>query len=235
MNPDDPLVSLDRVTKRYTRPDGSPDRPVLDGVSLAVAQGASLAVVGPSGSGKSTLLNLLGSLDRPTAGTVRVAGRDLAGLDRAERAAFRRATVGFVFQRHHLLPHLNAIENVLLPTLAGGAPDADAPARARRLLERVGLGDRLDYRPGSLSGGESQRVAVVRALVNRPRLLLADEPTGSLDHAAAAELVRLLGELRREQGVTLLVATHADALAGSMERVLRLEDGRLLESGCRGA
>jgi ABC-type lipoprotein export system ATPase subunit len=186
-------------------------------------------VVGPSGSGKSTLLNLMGGLDRPSAGTVRLAGRDLAAQTDAERAALRNREIGFVFQLHHLLPQCTVLENVLVPTIPAGAPagPADAVAHARALLERTGLSDRADYRPGMLSGGERQRVAVVRALINRPRILLADEPTGSLDQAAAERLVELLIELNREGDVCLVLVTHATDLARRMDRVFALRDGTL--------
>jgi ABC-type lipoprotein export system ATPase subunit len=222
------LLELDAVGKRFDAPVGGEAPWVLRDVSLTVAAGESLSVVGPSGSGKSTLLNLIGGLDRPTSGRVVVDGRDLARLDDAALAAHRRRDVGLVFQLHHLLPQCTALENVLVPTLAGeGAKPEGAGDRARRLLERVGLGGRIDHRPGQLSGGERQRVAVVRALINGPRLLLADEPTGALDQASAASLVQLLVELNREEQVTLIVATHAADVAGRMARPLELRDGRL--------
>jgi ABC-type lipoprotein export system ATPase subunit len=202
---------------------------VLDAVSLTVAAGESLGVVGPSGSGKSTLLNLIGGLDRPTAGRVLLDGQDLGQLDERRLAAVRHRAIGFVFQLHHLLPQLSALENVLLPTLAGGnAGNAqELSARGRELLEGVGLGDRLAHRPGELSVGQCQRVAVVRALINQPRVLLADEPTGSLDRAGAEQLMDLLTQLNRERQVTLIVVTHADTLARGMGRVLTLRDGHL--------
>jgi predicted ABC-type transport system involved in lysophospholipase L1 biosynthesis ATPase subunit len=217
---------LDNVTKRYDGPDGAAAAPVLQGVMLSVAAGESIAIVGPSGSGKSTLLNIMGTLDRPTSGSVRLDGQDLANLGDDALAAIRNRRIGFVFQLHHLLPQCTALENVLVPMLAGGGPK-DAQDRAARLLERVGLKDRMDYRPGQLSGGERQRVAVARALVNKPALLLADEPTGSLDRAAAEHLTDLLAELNREEGVTLVVVTHAAPLAARMGRVMELKDGRL--------
>jgi predicted ABC-type transport system involved in lysophospholipase L1 biosynthesis ATPase subunit len=225
------LVQLEAVGRRYPGPAGKDDGPeVLADVSLRVAAGESVAVVGPSGSGKSTLLNLIGALDRPTTGRVLLAGRDLAGLDELELARVRNTEVGFVFQSHHLLPQCTALENALVPTLVH--PDAElragAEARARELLERVGLGGRADHRPAQLSGGERQRAAVVRALINRPRLLLADEPTGSLDGEAAARLADLLAELNASEGVTLVTVTHSDVLAARAGRVLRLESGRLV-------
>ncbi len=226
----EPLVELSGVTKEYDSPGGGVPQVVLRGVDLRVSAGESLAVVGPSGSGKSTLLNIVGTLDRPTSGAVRLAGRDLLALGDDELAGVRNREIGFVFQLHHLLGACTVEENVLVPTLPGGAADRDgARARARDLLGRVGLGDRLDHRPGQLSGGERQRVAVVRALINRPRLLLADEPTGSLDRSASEALADLLAELNRSDGVTLVVVTHATALADRMGRRLHLRDGALVE------
>jgi len=223
------LLELDNVTKRYGPPGGDGAPAVLRDVDLRVGAGESLAIVGPSGSGKSTLLNLIGALDRPTAGTVRLDGQDLAELDEKALAAVRNRRIGFVFQLHHLLPQCTVLENVLVPTLVGGRRGADDEVldRARRLLERVGLGERADYRPGRISGGERQRAAVVRALINAPALLLADEPTGSLDRASADDLAQLLAELNRAERVTLIVVTHSDALAARMGRVLELRDGAL--------
>jgi len=221
-----PLLELSGVAKTY-RTGGGAEIPILKGIDLSIAPGESLAVEGPSGSGKSTLLHLMGLLDRPTAGRVLLDGRDVTGLPEGEAARIRAREIGFVFQAHHLLPQCSVLENVLVPTLAAGRPDPEAERRARRLLQRVGLSDRLDHRPGSLSGGECQRTAVVRALVNRPRLLLADEPTGSLDRASAEALGRLLGELNREEGVALVVVTHSPALAAGMGRRFELRDGRL--------
>ena len=224
--PDPSLIILDNVTKRYDGPAGQSVEPVLQGISLALGPGESVAVVGPSGSGKSTLLNIMGTLDRPTSGRVLLDGKDLASLSDDALAAIRNRRIGFVFQLHHLLPQCTALENVLVPTLAGGGPK-DAPDRAEKLLDRVGLKDRMEYRPGQLSGGERQRVAVARALINRPALLLADEPTGSLDRAAAEHLTDLLAQLNREEGVTLVVVTHSPAMAGRMGKTLELRDGQL--------
>lgn len=224
------LVELCGVAKSFGGAGGEPLTEVLRGVDLCVEEGESLAVVGPSGSGKSTLLQLIGALARPTSGTVRIDGADLGALDDDALADLRQRAVGFVFQAHHLLPQCSALENVLVPTLA--APRADralAAVRARDLLDTVGLGDRLDHRPGILSGGECQRVAVVRALINEPRLLLADEPTGSLDADSAARIGALLGKLHAERGLTLIVVTHSEALAGGMQRRLTLGEGRLAE------
>ena len=222
--PDEALVEAVGVSKVYGAA-GAETR-VLDGVDLRVAPGESLAIVGPSGCGKSTLLNILGTLDRPTSGRVAIEGREVSGLDPSELAGVRARTVGFVFQLHHLLPQCSILENVLVPALAAGGAAAAEP-RARALLERVGLTPRLDHRPGQLSGGECQRAAVVRALINRPRLLLADEPTGSLDRAGAERLADLLRELNREEGVALVAVTHAARLAERMGRVVELRDGRL--------
>jgi ABC-type lipoprotein export system ATPase subunit len=228
-----PLLELKDVTKRYGSPDGANALPVLAGISLEVARGETLAIVGPSGSGKSTLLQIIGTLDRPTGGQVLLDGKDLARLNDLQLAEARNRQIGFVFQSHYLLPQCSVWENVLVPTLADSKsairnPQSEIPAaRAARLLKRVGLGERLHHRPGQLSGGERQRVAVVRALINQPQLLLADEPTGALDHASATALGQLLVELNREEGVTLIVVTHALELAKRMARVLELSDGRL--------
>jgi ABC-type lipoprotein export system ATPase subunit len=225
------ILKLEGVTKRYETGGEGEGPEVLKGVDLEIAPGESLSVVGPSGCGKSTLLNIMGTLDRPTSGSVRFEGRDVTAMDDAELAHLRSARIGFIFQLHHLLPQCTALENVLVPTLAAGGGDGMAEARARELLDRVGLGERLDYRPGRLSGGERQRVAVARALINAPALVLADEPTGSLDQATAERLMDLLAELNAEEGVTLVVVTHATSLAERMGRVWRLEDGHLTAGG----
>ena len=223
------LVQLENVSKRYETPAGAQGPWVLKDLCLEVAAGESLAVVGPSGCGKSTLLNIIGGLDRPTGGSARLDGRDLTGLAEAELAEVRNRQIGFVFQLHHLLAQCTVLENVLLPALPGGRADDQAVARARELLQRVGLAERLGYRPAELSGGERQRVAVVRALINSPKLLLADEPTGSLDRESAQKLARLLAELNGQDQVTLIVVTHSDELAGHMGRRLQLRGGALLE------
>jgi ABC-type lipoprotein export system ATPase subunit len=218
------LLELVDVTRTYESPAGP--LPVLRGVSLELMPGDSLAVLGPSGSGKSTLLNLMGALDVPTSGEVRFDGRDLARLTEDERAGIRNTGIGFVFQAHHLLPQLTVRENVLVPALVGGITEA-VEERADRLLKRVGLVTRANHTPAILSGGESQRAAVVRALINAPRLVLADEPTGSLDRESAEKLGDLLVELYREEGAGLVTVTHNEALAGRMERTLTLSDGVL--------
>jgi ABC-type lipoprotein export system ATPase subunit len=225
-----PLLKLTRVTRRYDSPSQSGALTVLNDVSLEVTQGESLAIVGPSGSGKSTLLHIIGTLDRPTSGSVALNGQDLGTLDDQQLAAVRNRQIGFVFQSHYLLPQCTVLENVLVPTLAcvEAAARDGASERAGRLLKRVGLGERVSHRPGELSGGERQRVAVVRALINQPQLLLADEPTGSLDQTSARELGQLLLDLNREEGVTLIVVTHAPELARRMGRVLALKEGHLV-------
>lgn len=224
-----PLLSLTGVFKTYPASAESPETPVLRGISLEVQPGEALAIVGPSGSGKSTLLNIIGTLDRPTSGSVILDGRDVNGMNEDALAQLRGAHIGMIFQLHHLLPQCTVLENVLIPTLAVSMPDRreNAEARARRLLQRVGLEVRQNHRPGQLSGGERQRVAVVRALVNEPKLLLADEPTGALDRASADNLAELLVELNREENVAVIVITHSPELAARMGRVLDLEDGRL--------
>jgi lipoprotein-releasing system ATP-binding protein len=231
MAPPETILKLSNITLRYDSGASAGPVSVLKGVSLEVARGESMAIIGPSGSGKSTLLNIIGTLDRPTSGDVSLAGQDLTRLDDKQLAAVRNRQIGFVFQAHHLLPQCTVLENVLVPTLAGaaGPQREEAPARAARLLKRVGLDGRLSHRPGELSGGERQRVAVVRALINQPQLLLADEPTGALDRAAAEQLAQLLLELNREEGVTLILVTHALDLAHRMSRVMELKDGVLVQ------
>ena len=220
------LLELTHISKTYAAPGGGAAVEVLREVNLQLAAGEPVAIIGPSGSGKSTLLNIMGALDRPTAGTVCLDGCNLGSLNERKLAAIRNRQIGFIFQLHHLLPRCTVLENVLIPTLTARTTDADC-VRAERLLERVGLNHRLSHRPGQLSGGECQRVAVVRALINQPKLLLADEPTGSLDHVVATNLGRLLLELNREEGVALVLVTHSLELAGCLPRALELRDGIL--------
>ncbi|HSE95132.1 MAG TPA: ABC transporter ATP-binding protein [Methylomirabilota bacterium] len=198
---------------------------ILDGITLEVPAGQFAAITGPSGSGKSTLLGLLAGLDRPTTGTVRVAGVDLGRLDEDALARFRLVTIGYVFQSFHLIPTLTAVENVAVPLELAGAPNA--ARRAQNLLELVGLVDRADHYPVQLSGGEQQRVALARAFSNGPRLLLADEPTGNLDSATGGQIIELLVEAHRERGATLVLVTHDPALAAHADRVVELRDGRI--------
>jgi lipoprotein-releasing system ATP-binding protein len=203
--------------------------PVLRGVDLTLARGDALAVTGPSGSGKSTLLHLLGTLDRPTRGRVTLDGTDPFALPEPDLAAFRNRRVGFVFQDHHLLPQCSVLENVLVPTLVSrDTAPADTEAYARQLLDRVGLGGRLDHRPAELSGGERQRVAVARALVLKPVLLLADEPTGNLDRKNAAAVGELLLDLHRQENTVLVVVTHSADLARMFPRRAEVDDGTLV-------
>ena len=224
------LLEFRNVTKTYRAPDGGDAVDVLRGVNLQVAAGESVAIVGPSGSGKSTALNLIGALDKADSGEVIVDGRDVEKLNEQELAAYRNTTVGFIFQLHHLLPQCTILENVLVPTLAMPKRDnAALQARAEALLDSVGLKHRLHHRPSELSGGERQRVAVARALINSPKLLLADEPTGALDRINAARLTAVLVELNKTHGVTLILVTHAPDLAQQMGRVFELIDGQLIE------
>jgi len=223
------LLQLSGVSKEFSPTAGAAPLQILSHLDLTVRPGESLAIIGPSGSGKSTLLNLIGSLDRPTTGHVLLGGQDLTSLNDNELAKVRNRRIGFIFQGHHLLPQCTVLENVLVPTLADGSPGANENTlqRAKALLQRVGLGERLNHRPAQLSGGERQRTAVVRALINQPQLLLADEPTGALDQASAANLADLLVELNREEKVALIVVTHSPALAARMSRALELRNGRL--------
>jgi lipoprotein-releasing system ATP-binding protein len=223
-----PILSLRAVSKRYAPAAGAEPVQVLRDVSLVAHPGDAIAIIGPSGSGKSTLLNIMGTLDLPDSGAVEFEGQDITRLDASALAAVRNKRIGFIFQSHHLLPQCSTLENVLVPTLAatGRSSPADAK-RASQLLDRVGLAHRLTHLPGQLSGGERQRVAVVRALINGPALLLADEPTGALDRDSALALGELLAELNRELGLTLLVVTHSQHLAARLGRVLELRQGAL--------
>lgn len=219
------VLALDGVRKHFDA--GGARIEVLCGVSLAVSEGGSLAVAGPSGSGKTTLLNIAGGIDRPDSGTVRILSQDLGMLSGEECASLRRQRIGWVFQQHHLLPQLTALENVLLPVLAGSPRATDAEvARARQLLTDVGLSNRTEHRPAQLSGGERQRVAVARAWIQSPALLVADEPTAALDRTTARDIARLLLTLARAKRTALLVATHDPELAAMLDRTLVLRDGQ---------
>jgi lipoprotein-releasing system ATP-binding protein len=220
-----PFIEVSGLSKSYEM--GTARVSVLRGLDLAVEQGEMVAVVGASGVGKSTLLHVLGGLDSLDSGSVRIGGTDVGQLSDAELVAFRNQHVGFVFQFHHLLPEFTALENAEMPMRIARMSAAERNARAVGLLERVGLGARLQHRPGMLSGGEQQRVAIARALVMHPDLLLADEPTGDLDEHTAETLHGLLREMHRERGLTSIIATHNPRLAAACNRVLRLEDGSL--------
>jgi lipoprotein-releasing system ATP-binding protein len=215
------VISARGLVKRY----GSLE--VLRGIDLDIAAGAITAIVGPSGAGKTTLLQLLGTLDRPDAGTLAVQGTRVDALRPRELAAFRNAHIGFIFQFHRLLAEFSALENVLLPAWVAGKDDATTRSRAERLLRDLGLGDRLTHRPTALSGGEQQRVAAARALMNNPAVILADEPTGNLDTDNAEALFDLFRELRDREGATFAVVTHNDALAATADRIVRMRDGRI--------
>jgi len=221
-----PVLVARGLRRAYPVGDGS-RLEVLSGVDLEVAQGESVAVVGSSGSGKSTLLHLLGALDRPTSGEVWLAGSPLSGRTSDELAALRNRTVGFVFQFHHLLREFTALENAAMPALIGGRSRKDAYSRARELLDQVGLGARLGHRPWQLSGGEQQRVAVARALVNDPALLLADEPSGNLDAHTSQDLHDLLFRIRDGGSLSMVIVTHSPELASRADRILKVEDGVL--------
>ena len=225
--PDRPLVQVQQLAKRYV--DGPTVIDVLADLDLCVHAGERVAIVGASGVGKSTLLHLLGALDRPTGGRVLFDGQDVYTCSEVELASFRNREVGFVFQFHHLLPDFTALENVMLPSLIARQPAGTTRIQAHELLERVGLKERLAHRPGQLSGGEQQRVAVARAVMLRPRLLLADEPTGNLDPQTGESVQQLLLDLNREHGSALVVATHNDRLAVALGRTVRLVGGRLVE------
>ncbi|HEY5047042.1 MAG TPA: ABC transporter ATP-binding protein [Rhizomicrobium sp.] len=218
------------VTRLYAEGEGT-TLEVFRDVSLTVMPGELVALVGPSGAGKSSLLHMAGLLEAPSAGAVSVCGRDVAAMPDRERTRLRRDAIGFVYQAHHLLPEFDALENVMLPQLIAGRSRKEAAAEARRLLECLGLGARLEHRPSQLSGGEQQRVAVARALANHPRLLLADEPTGNLDPRTAAGVFDALVQLVRAEGLAALIATHNYELAHKMDRALVLHEGRVVEGG----
>jgi lipoprotein-releasing system ATP-binding protein len=221
-----PDLFVQHVAKEY--PTRSEPLVILRDVSLELSPGENVAIVGPSGSGKSTLLHLLGTLDKPTRGTITLRGQDPFTLNERELAAFRSHHIGFVFQEHHLLPQLTVLENVLIPALADSRPSAATIARARDLLERVGLAERLEHRPAELSGGERARVGVARSLLRKPGLLLADEPTGALDRTTAASIGKLLLDLQQQEQTMLVVVTHSLELAGLMQRRFELDAGALV-------
>lgn len=226
-----PLLSVRGLVKTYLMAEKTGGHPraveVLRGIDLDIAAGEMVALTGPSGSGKSTFLNVIGALDVPTRGHVLFEGEDVFARDAARLAAFRNETIGFIFQSHHLLPELTAVENAMMPALIRRVPRSEARQAAAEMLDLVGLGERLEHKPGELSGGEGQRVALARALSLRPRLLLADEPTGNLDPATAEGIHRLLQELNGRLGITMVVVTHNERLAEALPRRLRLGGGRL--------
>lgn len=224
------MIELEHVSRYYERPEGGDSRQVLKDISFAVKAGDSVAIIGPSGSGKSTLLNMIGGLDRPSGGKVLFEGKDIWQMDEKQLATFRNRHIGFVFQMHHLLPQLNLMENVMLPMipLKDKARMASGRNRALELIEKVGLKDRMLQRPGQMSVGECQRAAVVRALINEPDFILADEPTGSLDQQSAETLGELLAGLPEKRKIGLVVVTHSEKLAHKLNTVMRLEEGMLL-------
>jgi len=220
------LLKLENVSKGYGNPHSGNYQPVLNNLSLEVEEGESIAITGPSGSGKTTLLNMIGTLDRPDSGSIFFRNRDITGLSAKEIEKFRNKEIGLIFQMHYLLPQCTLFENVLLPTLPDKY-DKNSNERAEKLVRRVGLWEHRDKKPQLLSGGECQRTAVVRALINNPGLVLADEPTGALDHENAVSLIDLLLEINREDRVTIIMVTHSQELAEKMNRILRLRDSRL--------
>ncbi len=216
------MIQLRDITKRYDT------LTVLKGVSLDIERGEIVAIVGPSGAGKTTLLQIMGTLERPDSGTVSYDGEDVTRLGAARMARFRNRNIGFVFQFHQLLPEFDVVENIAMPALIAGTPRAEALAEARRLACDMGLGERLKHRPAALSGGERQRVAVARALINRPAVVLADEPSGSLDSHNSRELHRLFFELRDRLGQTFVIVTHNESLAADADRIIRMADGEII-------
>lgn len=220
-------LKLDQIVKRYKQGDRGLE--VLKGASMTLYSGEIVALVGPSGSGKSTLLHIAGLLEKPDEGRIEIAGQETQALSDRERTAIRRRRIGFVYQYHHLLPEFTALENLIVPQMIAGLNKRKAAEHARELLKLVGLGDRIEHRPARLSGGEQQRVALARAIINRPSLVLADEPTGNLDPETAGSVFDLLQKLVRGTGVAAMIATHNLELARSMDRILLVEDGQLVE------
>ena len=202
----------------------------LDGVDLNIERGEFLAIIGPSGSGKSTLLNQIGILDTPTSGTILLNGIDVTEMSDKQRSRTRNKELGFIFQYHHLLPDFNALENVMMPLLISGIKSSKAREIARRVLDEVGLGDRMDHRPNQLSGGQNQRVAIARALVNKPSIVIGDEPTGNLDSKASENIYELLRKLNREHNQTFILVTHDERMAAKTDRIIRLVDGQVAEN-----
>ena len=219
---------VSNLSREFAAADGS--LPILTGIDLSMKRGDALVVTGPSGSGKSTLLYIVGTLDEPSSGEVRILGTDPFALNSAKQAHFRNEHIGFIFQDHHLLPQCNVLENVLVPSLAGKGAGKDEEKRAKDLLERVGLGHRITHRPAQISGGEKQRVAVCRALINRPAILLADEPTGNLDQKTAESVGSLLLEMSREEQTLLICVTHSQDLAATFPQHRELKEGRLVDA-----
>lgn len=223
---DEKIIQITNLTRIYV--DGVEIR-ALDGVELDIEKGEFLAIVGPSGSGKSTLLNLIGILDTPTSGTILLKGIDVTKMSDKERSRIRNQELGFIFQYHHLLPDFNALENVMMPLLINGMKTSKAREKAREMLEEVGLGDRLYHRSNQLSGGQNQRVAVARALVNNPSIVIGDEPTGNLDSKSSDNIYELLRKLNREHSQTFILVTHDERMAAKTDRIIRLVDGKVVE------
>ncbi len=225
---DKTIISCQNISKRFK--EGKLDVEVLRGINLDIQAGEKIAIVGSSGSGKSTLLHILGGLDLPSEGSVQILGQDIATLSDAERGLLRNKSLGFIYQFHHLLPEFTALENVAMPLLIGGAKVVDATDKASEILEKVGLGERLNHKPGQLSGGERQRAAIARALVTQPQAVMADEPTGNLDHKTAMHIFDLMQSLNQEMQTAFIIVTHDMQLAEKMDKVYNLIDGNFTEA-----